>query len=226
MKTPTTLASPALLWRVDAAPVYFLALLGLLGLLGRSFPGEDAAIDDGIGEDATLWDGLGEDAAIEDGIGEDGIGEDGIGEDGIGEDDTIGDELGADAAIDDGTREDATIWDGLREDAAIEDGIGEDATIGDGLGEDAAIVDGIGEDAAIGTRSVGGTVVVVVDVGPGTLPPPTGLLLAQTVQGIVKVAVMGVSPQIVHTVEVVVKPGGTTVGLGGIGTPEPVEVMV
>ena len=170
-------------------------------MLGRSIPGVDAAIEDGIREDAAIGDEIGEDAAIEDGIREDAA---------------IGDEIGEDAAIEDGIGEDAAIGDGIGEDAAIEDGIGEDAAIGDGIGEDAAIEIGF----------VGGTFVVVVVVGPGTLPPPTMALLAQTVRGIVKVAVIGVSPQTVHTVEVVVKPGGTTVGLGGVGTPEPVEVMV
>lgn len=92
-------------------------------------------------------------------------------------------------------------------DAADEDGIAEDAAIGDGFVEDAAIGVGFVED-------------IVVAAGTDGLPP------AQTVQGIVKVAVSGVSPQTVHTVKVVVKPGEAAIGLGGVGMPEPVEVMV
>ena len=100
---------------------------------------------------------------------------------------------------------------------------GEDDIIEDAIMEDAAIEYGLVEGTAIEDEFVGG---IAVAAGPGALPPPPAVLLAQTVQGIVKVAVSGVSPQTVHTVEVVVKPGGTTVGLGGVGVPEPVEVML
>ena len=83
--------------------------------------------------------------------------------------------------------------------------------------------DGIAEDAGIEDEFVG---YVVVAAGNDALPPPPVELLLLTGHGIVKVAVSGVSPQTVHTVEVVVKPGGTTVGFGGVGMPEPVDVMV
>ena len=99
----------------------------------------------------------------------------------------------------------------------------EDAAIEDRFMEDAAIEDGFMEDAAIEDGPAGG---IEVTAGPGALPPPPAVSLAHTLQGIVKVAVSGVSPQTVHTVEVAVNPGGTTVGLGGVGVPEHVSVMV
>ena len=75
----------------------------------------------------------------------------------------------------------------------------------------------------------GDTLGVAVPTGErpvAMIAPTPGGTLTQAEQGTVKVAVSGVSPQTVHTVTVAVKPGGRTVGFGGVGVAEHVAVTV